>query len=182
MLIKLIFVLIFTVSLSNGFWLLNCLGDQTPFECKCLRKLYYQDRIQWTKCYQIVNQYFDDSFNYCCALREFQRCAFLLIKRRCFSLGVNLFELQMRQTNSLCHVITGGFDKCEGWTPPGGPPSVGTLPDGPPPEGSSEGLPSYRPPQGPSTPSEPEPTPVRRDEHESEVSPWYLKLQIQLMN
>ena len=173
MLIKLIFVLIFTVSLSNGFWLLNCLGDHTPFECKCLRKLHYQDRNQWTRCYQIINQYFDDSFNYCCALREFQRCAFLLVQRRCFSLGVSLFELQMRQTNSLCHVITGGFDKCEGWTLAIGTPSDGPSPDGPPPEGSSEGLPSYRPSQGPPTPtgpSEPEPTPVRRDEHESEFS------------
>ena len=146
-LIKLILVLILTVSSSNGFWLLNCLGDYTPFQCKCLRKLHYQEGNQWTKCYQIINQYFDDSFNYCCALREFQRCAFLMVKRRCFSYGVSLFELQMRQINSLCHVITGGYDKCEGWTPPGGPPPGGPQPEGPPLEGPlPEGPHSYRPP------------------------------------
>ena len=171
MIIKLILVLILTVSSSNGFWLLNCLGDYTPFQCKCLRKLHYQEGNQWIKCYQIINQYFDDSFNYCCALREFERCAFLMVKRRCFSFGVRLFELQTRQINSLCHVITGGFDKCEGWTPPGGlqpegpslegpppegPSSYRPLPQGPPQEGSSS---YYRPPQGILI------TPVRTDQH-----------------
>jgi hypothetical protein len=118
-LFKITFQLLAVVSSSYAFWSNSCPGNNTPFQCKCLKKLNNEEYNQYSKCQQILNSenVANDGIQYCCAIREFERCALNIIIKKCHELGIKLFENQVRAINSLCTVITDDFNICDSFIP-----------------------------------------------------------------
>jgi hypothetical protein len=118
-LFKITLQLLAVISYSYAFWFNSCSGNNTPFECKCLKKLNNEEYNQYLKCQEVLNSenVAKDGLQYCCAIREFERCALNVIRKKCHEFGIKLFEDQVRAINSLCTVITGDFNRCDSFIP-----------------------------------------------------------------